>query len=422
MVPRNRRRAGHVGRPRAPQGLRLVVEALAELPDAELLVAGGPRQNELDADPERAGCMPGSPGSASRIGCACSARCPHGHAGAAALGRRRRLRPLVRAVRARPAGGDGLRRARGRHGRRRDAGQRRSTASPGCSSRRTTPHALAAALPGCWPPPTSARRPVGQRAPGWEPLHLDRGRPAIADRYAEVVTGGAAPGPGRPIMNPVAAVLFDRDGTLIHDVPYLDDPAGVRPVDGARALLDRLRARGLAVGVVSNQSGVARGLDHAERWTGSTPGSPSCSGPSTPGRSARTARTTAAAAASQHPGWSWPRPPRWAWSRRSAWSSGDIGADVGAALAAGARAVLVPDRRHPAGGGRGHARRRVAADARQPTRGAVDQSAVAAGEPVRSRRERARAAAGCWSPGWTAWATCCWPGRAVRAVAGRPRT
>jgi histidinol-phosphate phosphatase family protein len=34
----------------------------------------------------------------------------------------------------------------------------------------------------------------------------------------------------------------------------------VRPVDGAREALDRLRARGVRVGVVSNQSGVARGI------------------------------------------------------------------------------------------------------------------------------------------------------------------
>jgi HAD superfamily hydrolase (TIGR01662 family) len=55
-------------------------------------------------------------------------------------------------------------------------------------------------------------------------------------------------------------VLFDRDGTLVHDFPYNGDPAWVRPVDGAKEALDRLRARGVRVGVVSNQSGVARGL------------------------------------------------------------------------------------------------------------------------------------------------------------------
>ena len=55
-------------------------------------------------------------------------------------------------------------------------------------------------------------------------------------------------------------VLFDRDGTLVHDFPYNGDPEWVRPVDGAKEALDRLRARGVRLGVVSNQSGVARGL------------------------------------------------------------------------------------------------------------------------------------------------------------------
>ncbi|MFC0526953.1 HAD-IIIA family hydrolase [Phytohabitans kaempferiae] len=60
------------------------------------------------------------------------------------------------------------------------------------------------------------------------------------------------------------AVLFDRDGTLVHDVPYNGDPALVRPVPGARAALDRLRGAGFRLGVVTNQSGVASGLLSAE--------------------------------------------------------------------------------------------------------------------------------------------------------------
>jgi D-glycero-D-manno-heptose 1,7-bisphosphate phosphatase len=61
--------------------------------------------------------------------------------------------------------------------------------------------------------------------------------------------------PSRP-----AAVLFDRDGTLVHDVPYNGDPALVRPVDGAAEALRRLRDAGIPTAVVSNQSGIARGL------------------------------------------------------------------------------------------------------------------------------------------------------------------
>lgn len=58
----------------------------------------------------------------------------------------------------------------------------------------------------------------------------------------------------------VRAVLFDRDGTLVHDVPYNGDPDLVRPVAGAREAVALLRENGVRVGVVTNQSGVARGL------------------------------------------------------------------------------------------------------------------------------------------------------------------
>jgi D-glycero-D-manno-heptose 1,7-bisphosphate phosphatase len=56
------------------------------------------------------------------------------------------------------------------------------------------------------------------------------------------------------------AVLFDRDETIVVDVPFNGDPQKVEPVPNARALLDRLRAAGLPLAVVSNQSGVGRGL------------------------------------------------------------------------------------------------------------------------------------------------------------------
>jgi histidinol-phosphate phosphatase family protein len=60
--------------------------------------------------------------------------------------------------------------------------------------------------------------------------------------------------PARP-----RAVLLDRDGTLVIDVPYNGDPSRVEPMPGAREALDRLRAAGIRLAVVSNQSGVARG-------------------------------------------------------------------------------------------------------------------------------------------------------------------
>ncbi|MDQ3465369.1 MAG: HAD family hydrolase, partial [Actinomycetota bacterium] len=55
-------------------------------------------------------------------------------------------------------------------------------------------------------------------------------------------------------------VLFDRDGTLVVDIPYNGDPDRVELMPHARETCDRLRDAGVRLGVVSNQSGVARGL------------------------------------------------------------------------------------------------------------------------------------------------------------------
>ena len=58
----------------------------------------------------------------------------------------------------------------------------------------------------------------------------------------------------------IEAVLCDRDGTLLVDVPYNGDPARVLPMPTVAEGLERLRAEGLKLGVVSNQAGVAQGL------------------------------------------------------------------------------------------------------------------------------------------------------------------
>ena len=57
-----------------------------------------------------------------------------------------------------------------------------------------------------------------------------------------------------------AAVFLDRDGTLIEDVGYLSRPDQVRLMPGAADAVVRFRGAGLAVIVVTNQSGIARGL------------------------------------------------------------------------------------------------------------------------------------------------------------------
>jgi histidinol-phosphate phosphatase family protein len=147
----------------------------------------------------------------------------------------------------------------------------------------------------------------------------------------------AGEAPARPL-----AVLFDRDGTLVHDVPYNGDPARVRPVEGARRAVERLRAAGLKVGLVTNQSGIARGLltpddvravnDELQRQVGAfdavafCPHGPgdgcACRKPA-PGLVLEAARALGVPVAATV-------------------VIGDIGADVGAAAAAGARSVLVP--------------------------------------------------------------------------------
>ncbi len=69
----------------------------------------------------------------------------------------------------------------------------------------------------------------------------------------------------RPWRGTPDLVLFDRDGTLVHDVPYNGDPQLVTPVDGAGDALDRLRNVGVRVGVITNQSGVATGRISADQ-------------------------------------------------------------------------------------------------------------------------------------------------------------
>jgi histidinol-phosphate phosphatase family protein len=155
---------------------------------------------------------------------------------------------------------------------------------------------------------------------------------------AEPQARAAAPGPPRP----PAAVLLDRDGTLVEDVPYNGDPARVAPRPGARRALERLRRAGVPTAVVSNQSGLARGLvdrpgleavnRRIEELLGPLgpwlvcPHGPEegcrCRKPA-PGLVEAAARELGVAPA-------------------DCVLVGDIGADVQAALAAGAGAVLVP--------------------------------------------------------------------------------
>lgn len=57
-----------------------------------------------------------------------------------------------------------------------------------------------------------------------------------------------------------AAAFLDRDGTLIVERRYLADPDGVELVPGTGEALRLLRDAGFALVVVTNQSGIGRGL------------------------------------------------------------------------------------------------------------------------------------------------------------------
>ncbi len=61
-------------------------------------------------------------------------------------------------------------------------------------------------------------------------------------------------------MRDIKNILFDRDGTLIYDRHYLSDPAKVELLPGCMAGLRRMRASGLRLFVVTNQSGIGRGF------------------------------------------------------------------------------------------------------------------------------------------------------------------
>ena len=56
------------------------------------------------------------------------------------------------------------------------------------------------------------------------------------------------------------AAFLDRDGTVIVEKDYLADPALIRFVDGAFEALRLLRDHGYKLVIVTNQSGIARGL------------------------------------------------------------------------------------------------------------------------------------------------------------------
>lgn len=62
------------------------------------------------------------------------------------------------------------------------------------------------------------------------------------------------------MTGPRRAAFIDRDGTLIEDAHYISRPEQVRLIPGAADALRQLNEAKIAVVVVTNQSGIARGM------------------------------------------------------------------------------------------------------------------------------------------------------------------
>jgi histidinol-phosphate phosphatase family protein len=142
----------------------------------------------------------------------------------------------------------------------------------------------------------------------------------------------------RPIAS---AVLFDRDGTLIVDVPYNADPARVVPMPAAHGALARLREAGIATAVVTNQAGVALGRLRPEDVRAINERAESLLGPLGPVFVCAHGPEAGCGCRKPAPGLIIAAARALGVSPRDCVVVGDIGTDVEAARAAGARAILV---------------------------------------------------------------------------------
>ncbi len=138
------------------------------------------------------------------------------------------------------------------------------------------------------------------------------------------------------------AVLLDRDGTLCIDVPYNGDPSRVVPVAGARAALDALRSAGVPTAVVSNQSGIARGRHTVTETESVNARLDELIGPLGPFFFCPHAADAGCRCRKPRPGLVLDAAAALGVDPADCVVIGDIAADLGAAAAAGARAVLVP--------------------------------------------------------------------------------
>jgi HAD superfamily hydrolase (TIGR01662 family) len=138
------------------------------------------------------------------------------------------------------------------------------------------------------------------------------------------------------------AVLFDRDGTLIVDVPYNGDPSRVQPVPGARRALDRLRAEGIRIGVITNQSGIGSKLFTPAQLSEVNSRVEQLLGPIDTWQICTHRRIDGCSCRKPKPGMVYAAAAELSLRPEQCVVVGDIGADMAAAAAAGARSILVP--------------------------------------------------------------------------------
>ena len=62
------------------------------------------------------------------------------------------------------------------------------------------------------------------------------------------------------------AVFVDRDGTIMEDCPYCSDPKDVKIFPGVPNALRRLKSKGFKLVIITNQSGIGRGLITVEQY------------------------------------------------------------------------------------------------------------------------------------------------------------
>ncbi len=140
----------------------------------------------------------------------------------------------------------------------------------------------------------------------------------------------------------VRAVLFDRDGTLIRDVAYNGDPDRVEPMPGAAAAVRAARRHGLAVAMITNQSGIARGRFSRADADAVNARVEALLGPFDAVRLCPHGEGDGCGCRKPAPGLVLAVAARLGVSPHECVVVGDIGTDVAAARAAGTRAVLVP--------------------------------------------------------------------------------